>query len=142
MITKKQIKAIEQYQCAGCVVGGDLECYEHTDNYGIQCSAHVCGTMIMPTVGMLLLGMPTGFCRLGEGKQKVQIFKNYEHLNEGWNYGIYNVPVWKHRTEEGHILVRGLSPRINKTFLHVIIEDCFDSIDCIEIADDDIKKMD
>jgi hypothetical protein len=134
---------IERYQCPGCVVGGDIDCYECEDTYGIQCTRYVCGTMIVPIVGKIFLGMPKGFCRLGEDRnQKIQIFNDYKHLKEGWTYGTYNVPVWKYKDEHENILIRGLSPRINKPFLHIILEDCFDEIDCIEITEDEINEMD
>lgn len=46
-------------------------------------------------------------------------------------------------TYDGHItMIRGLSPRINKPFLHIIISNCVGLINCLEITEADINKMD
>lgn len=130
--------AIEEYQCPGCVCGSDTECYEKGDN--LECKKHVAGTMAMPHIGKFLLGMPTGFCRTGNIEEfKVYIFEN---LSKGWGFDKFNVPVWKHLDKNGNTLVRGISPRINAPFLHVVLGDCMDDIDCLEINQSDIDEMD
>jgi len=130
--------AVENYQCPGCVCGGDTECYEKGEN--IECGKHVAGTTAYPVVGRFFLGMPTGFCRTSN----IENFKLYvfESLADCWGYDKWNVPVWKHLDENGNTLVRGMSPRVNMPFVHVILGDCMDEIDCLEITKEDIDGMD
>ena len=63
-------------------------------------------------------------------------------LGDGWGYNKYNTAVWKHLNKEGHTLVRGLSPRTSKPFIHVFLEDCADDIDCLELFSEDLEGMD
>ena len=129
--------AVDEYQCCGCVLGGE-PCYEKGANE--ECAKHVPGTMAFPGIGIFLLGMPTGFNRLGPAKEmKVKIFKTF---SDGWGYNMFNIPVWKHLDKNGNTLVRGLSPRTNFPFLHVFLENCLDEIDCLEITNADIRDMD
>jgi len=126
---KLEIKnAIESYQCPGCVVGSDITCFEKADN-DKGCNKHVAGTMIFPIIGKIFLGMSKGFNRIGSyNEMPLQIFEYYEDF--GYNH--LNIPVWKHLNENGHTLIRGISPRINKPFLHVILEDCMEKVNCID----------
>lgn len=131
-------KAVETYQCPGCVVGSDTACYEKSKNEA--CEKHVPGTLIMPVVGRIFLGMPKGFDRLGScDKMKINIFRE---LPDAWGFDQFNVPVWKHKDEHGNTIVRGLSPRINAPFLHIILTDCMDSISCMEITKEIQEGMD
>ncbi len=131
-------KAVEEYQCPGCVCGGDTECYEKGD--GIECGKHVAGTTAFPVAGRFFLGMPIGFCRTAN----IENFKLYmfERLEDCWGYDKYNVPAWKHLDENGNTLVRGISPRVNMPFIHVILGDCMVGIDCLEVTKEDIDAMD
>jgi len=75
--------------------------------------------------------MPKGFNRIGQyNKMPLQIFEYYKDFD----YNHLNIPVWKYLNENKHTLVRGISPRINKPFLHVILEDCMDKVNCVDIA--------
>ena len=133
--------AIEEYQCSGCVVGGDISCFESNSNGGIGCGKHHAGTMIFPGVGNIFLGMPKGFNRLGEyRKLKPTIYDTFE--SSDWKYDMWNIPVWKHLSKDGHTFVRGLMPRRNEPFVHVFLENCLDKINCLEISQDDIDGMD
>jgi len=129
--------AIEEYQCPGCVVGGDISCYEKGDS--LECDKHVSGTTMIP-IGRIFLGMPKGFNRHGpvEG-MSIDIFKTF---SDGWGYTKLNIPVWKYLDNNGNTLVRGISPRINAPFIHVFLEDCIDKIDCTEITKIDLDGMD
>jgi hypothetical protein len=103
--------------------------------------------MIMPFPGLIFLGMPKGFNRLGsmQGQKeylKISIFENWEHCKKEFEYDKFNIPCWKYRNSKGYIFVRGLSPRINLPFLHIILEDCLDKIDCLEITEKDLADMD
>lgn len=134
-------QAIEEYQCAGCVVGSDTECVEYEKDSD-SCSKHVVGTLIMPVVGRIFLGMPVGFNRLGEQELPLKIFHSFDFMNEnGYGFDYLNVPVWRYLNKEGHTLVRGYRPRINDPFLFVILEDCMDKIDCFEMTHELMKGM-
>lgn len=133
--------AIEKYQCSGCVVGGDTSCFSGNPNGGIGCGKHHAGTMIFPIVGNIFLGMPIGFNRLGEyTKLKPIIYDTFE--SSGWKYDMFNIPVWKYLSKDGHTFVRGIMPRKNEPFIHVFLEDCMDKINCLEITQDDVDGMD
>jgi len=139
-----QKKAVETYQCSGCVNGNDFKCFECTDEVvGIGCTKHCPGTLVMGT-GYIFPGMPTGFNRLGpdprqqETRIRLSIIKDYDDFI----YDEFNIPSWKYKDEHGNILVRGLSPRINCNFLHVRLDDCFNKINCLEVTDEMIEGMD
>ncbi|RPJ70156.1 MAG: hypothetical protein EHM20_15690 [Alphaproteobacteria bacterium] len=72
----------------------------------------------------------------------IKIFKTFHDLEKNWAYDKFNVPVWKHLNESNHVLIRGLSPRINMPFLHIVLENCMDQINCLEITNKDIAEMD
>lgn len=134
-------KTIKEYQCSGCVLGEYPECYEQ-DHSGIGCKAHCAGT-IASGIGRLFLGLPTGFNRVGfNEKTKIWIFDSYSDLEEKWVYDKFNVPVWKYVNEHKHTLVRVFLPRINHSEIHIILEDCKDKINCLEIDQADIEEMD
>ena len=98
--------------------------------------------------------MPKGFNRLGhENEMPLHIFESYDSFLKDWKritmlgtessgYDDWNVPVWKFLDEHGNTLVRGLSPRVNSPFLHVILGDCRDRIPCIKIPKKIQKEMD
>lgn len=139
-----QKKLVEEYQCPGCVCGSDVECYEDSKCPGsLDCSAHVAGTMIAPGVGRIFLGLPAGFNRLGMAeKTKISIFRNWKDIQAAWSYDTFNVPVWKYLDERGNTLVRGLSPRINNSWIHVLLGDHRLEINCLEISKTVIENMD
>lgn len=131
-------KAIEEYQCPGCVCGSDIECFKNHYT-GIGCGHHHAGTGIVG-LGNFFLGMPIGFNKLGEySKMKPCIFDNLESYG---TYDKYNIPVWKFKNENGHTLVRGIMPRKNEPFIHIFLTNCIDKIECREILQEDIDEMD
>ena len=135
---KSKLKnAVEQYQCPGCVGGSNISCYKGDNT---QCTKHVAGTVIYPAIGTIFLGMSTGFNRKGNDENLV--IGMFNKLSEWGEYDKFNVPCWKYKDKSGNTLVRGLSPRLNKTFLHVFLEDCMTDINCLEITENDISKMD
>lgn len=134
---KNKIKeAIETYQCPGCINGSDITCF--TPHEGFGCGNHRSGTMML-SIGKIFLGLPKGFTRLGF--YDAMIPRIYEALEKD-HYNQWNVPVWKHLNEEGYTLVRGICPRTNWPFIDIILENCIDKIDCLEISNEDIKNMD
>jgi hypothetical protein len=139
---KANIKnAVEEYQCSGCISGSDISCFEENKNNGIGCGKHHAGTIIFPGVGNIYLGMPKGFCRLGEfTKMKPIIFDRFE--DSDWDYVKFNIPVWKYLSKEGYTIIRGLSPRTNNPFIQIFLEDCRDKINCLELSQTDIDSMD
>jgi hypothetical protein len=137
---KKNIKiAIEEYQCSGCVIGGDTTCFESRgEGYGCGCGKHCAGTYVYPLVGNVYLGMPKGFNRLGEfEKMKPNIYETFDD-----HYDIFNIPVWKYLSKDGHTFVRGLRPRKNEPFINIFLENCMDKIDCLGITEEVREAMD
>lgn len=133
--------AIEEYQCSGCMNGGGISCFEQNKVGGIGCGKHRAGTIVSGGIGKIFLGMPKGFNRLGEyNDMKPIIWDKFKDSN--WEYNQFNRPVWKYLNESGHTIVRGLMPRRNEPFLHIYLENCMDKIDCLEITQEDIDKMD
>lgn len=148
---KKIEKAINEYQCPGCSVGPYLKngCTSFEKrSWSESCDSHSAGTSIGLNT-KIFLGMPKGFNRTGVGlgdecRLKLDIFNSFEDVweKDGNPYDQFNIPVWKHLDKNGNTLVRGLSPRNNAPFLHVILEDCMDRIDCYEVSEELISEMD
>ena len=144
---KKKLKsAVETYQCPGCMGGTNTKCYSKS-NYSLACGEHRAGTAVSQ-IGKIFLGMPKGFNRLGVGfggdeNMSIEMFDSFQTKEDaGWEYDMFNIPFWKHVNADGHTLVRGFHPRINRPFLHVILEDCADKIDCYNIDLELIDQMD
>jgi hypothetical protein len=137
---KKLKVAIEEYQCSGCISGHNTECFEpcHT---GIGCGKHYAGTHVMPIVGKIFLGLPKGFNRLGHNNDDMKPFI-FNDLKDWGEYNKFNVPVWKHLDKNGNTIVRGLQPRLNVPFLHIILKNALTEINCELITDMDLKDMD
>lgn len=132
--------AIERLQCSGCMTGCDVSCFEKNPKGGIGCGKHYAGTII-GGIGKIFLGMPKGFNRLGEYNDlKPVIYDTFE--SSDWKYDMWNIPVWKHLTEDGYTLVRGIMPRKNEPFIHIFLENCLDKINCLEITQTNIDNMD
>lgn len=133
-------KAIEEYQCTGCIKGCDISCYEPKEGFGIGCGKHFAGTYIS-SIGKVFLGMPKGFNRLGKSEEtKIQIYNSYEECD--WKFDMWNIAIWKHLDKNGNTLVRGIMPRRNEPFIHVFLENCIDKINCFEITEEHINQMD
>lgn len=134
--------AVEEYQCPGCTRGHNIECFQK-NQYGSGCGAHSAGTFITE-IGRIYLGMPTGFNRTGDIVCPVEIFPTLQAAkDESSNvFGKFTVSVWKYLNKAGHTLVRVYCPRINTTLIMILLENCMDQIDAIEITEDDIENMD
>ena len=124
--------AVKEYQCPGCVCS-DGDCYKN-DGDGVGCSRHSIGTL-MPGLGGVFLGMPIGFNRVGpSGKfHKIRIYSDTASRLKKWGFDKFNVPVWK-MLYNGHTLIRGISPRTSMPFTIIVLEDCRDQVDCLEIT--------
>lgn len=132
-------KAIEEYQCVGCISGSDISCFSENEMGGIGCGKHRAGTLLS-SIGAIFLGMPKGFNRLGESTRlNPVIYENFE--SSDWKYNKFNIPVWKYLLN-GHTFVRGIMPRKNEPFIHIFLENCVDKIDCLLLSDCDIEGMD
>ena len=137
----KQIKAVEKYQCPGCVIGSDMNCGKFKPaQVGLGCGSHAAGTRIFPTIGLILLGMPKGFTRCGPQDLLPEIYGKVTD----YTYDFLNVPTWKWRNKKGHAFVRGHNPRTNRTFLHVFLSSDFgyDDIKCHELTEKELAKID
>ena len=89
--------------------------------------------------------MPKGFNRLGEiADLKPYVFESYEKFKEAYSggYNKFNIPVWKHLDKNGNTIIRGMQPRLNAPFIHVILGNCLTEIDCFMITDKDVEEMD
>ena len=138
---KTGLKLREIYQCHGCLTGPKEGCYKAA-KAGIGCDSHYPGTMVS-NEGTIFVGLPKGFNRLGDSRTiKVSIFESIEQPQGHWPYDKFNVPVWKYKNAAGHIIIRGLCPRINQGFIHVIAKGDFGSIDCLAVTEQDIERMD
>jgi len=133
--------AVKEYQCPGCVNGPYKECFiPSVDHQG--CASHFPGTVLMG-LSSVFLGLPKGFNRLGfSDKTKVSIFESYESAKSVWKYGWLNVVVWKHLDDNGNTIIRGLSPRINYSWIHVILGDCIDKFNCCEVTKEKMDEID
>lgn len=137
------MNAVEEYQCCGCVNGPYPDCFVK-DDVGIGCRKHYSGTSIgFPGVNKIFLGLPKGFNKLGMQKDlRPRIFETQEEQEKIWGYDKFNIPIWKHKNKEGHILVRGYMPRINEGFIHIILKGDFKKIKAKEITKKDMNGMD
>lgn len=134
-------EAIQEYQCPGCVRGPFPSCCVRNidPDYGCACNAHQPATT-QSHIGLIFLGLPKGFCRLGDSKRtKISIF---ESEADGWEYNKFQIPIWKHIDKLGNTLVRGICPRINDPWIHIYLNSHGEIINCLEITDQDIKEMD
>ena len=137
----KQIsKEVKCYQCPGCMGHGDSNnCFVGSKEKSISCQKHSPGTFASG-IGKFFLGMPKGFNRIGDQKEfELEIFKTQKDQETEWAYNCFNIPAWKHKNEKGHIFIRGYCPRVNKGFVHIILDGDFNSIKAHEI---DIREID
>lgn len=136
-------KAIQEYQCRGCVGGSNIECGSYKQSItGVGCETHCAGT-IVSGIGKIFLGMPKGFNRIGfYEKMSLYIFYDQEQQNTQWQYDLLNISVWKYQNDKGHILIRGLMPRINETFLHIILKGNFISYPGRCVTKKDLESID
>ena len=131
---------IKGLQCVGCASGDYPTCFAQS-SIGIGCKNHVAGTMVS-SIGRIFLGLPKGFNRLGEcDNLKLFIFENQAQHIEQCSYDKWNVPVWKYQYGN-YVLVRGFMPRLNKGFLHIILDGQIGEIKCYEVTESDIDAMD
>ena len=134
---QKLKETIEEYQCSGCVVGSDIECFKPHGG-GKGCGAHLAGTLLSG-IGKIFLGLPKGFCRLGFYNNMIpRIYTEWEEDQ----YNMWNMPVWKHLDTNGNTLVRGMCPRTNWPFIDIFIGDVRDKIECLEITQEQVNAMD
>ena len=129
---------IEEYQCCGCVCGGNIKCGKYKTSETLACDGHCAGTTVMG-IGRIFLGMPKGFNRLGvDDKLRIWIYKH----TDDFEYNNLNIPVWKYKNRKEHIFVRGLMPRVNTTFLQIFKSGNFNKINAYEVKDKFLKTID
>lgn len=135
---------VEKYQCPGCISGRNIGCGRfYKFEIGIGCGAHTAGTQLgVNPSERIFLGLPKGFSRTGPFRElAIIIFKDIEQQQEQFVYDWLNIPVWKYKTIEKHILIRGISPRINVPFLHIILKGKIKGIDCCLVKDKNFEEM-
>ena len=128
---------IEEYQCPGCVYGSDRECGSYKKSDTEACGSHCAGTSASG-IGRFFLGMPKGFNRLGSEDLKIWIYKH----TDDFDYDCFNIPVWKYKNSEKHIIVKGLMPRLNQTFLQIFQLGNIDKINAFLVTDEFLKTID
>lgn len=109
---------IGEYICPGCTNGHKPDAcvaYNPYHDWGYMCLAHCPGTTITPHVGRIILGLPKGFCRLGENKKYVRVWQ--QDTAPQWDH--LNVPVWA-MEKDGFLFVHTSCPRINQVNIDVI----------------------
>jgi hypothetical protein len=114
---------IETFQCPGCVCGSNVECeaYKLERDEFFRCASHVAGTLAVPG-GRFVLGLPTGFAKVGELDPKLHGASTNIRL---WQKGTRphwdrcNLPVWGIEKDE-HLFVRTYMPRLNVACVDVI----------------------
>ena len=89
----------------------------------------------MAGVGNLNLGLPKGFNRLGQDKDRKHSGTNnirlYEKFEDHPGYDFLNIPVWAMETTENDmdiLLVRCYSPRVNWDYVDVILNGKLDDV--------------
>lgn len=139
-MTKEQM--VEEFQCPGCVLGGNTQCGKYVwDDRELRCSSHVLGTM----VGLgnpVALGLPKGFCKPGwndDGRQRNKIAVRLFPQGEIPVWDRLNVPVWA-MEQNGFLFARTFAPRIDFTWVDVIeggtLAMCPNAINVAEFIDE------
>ena len=110
-------KMVEEFQCPGCVCGGDTSCgsYEYSDSDS-KCIRHVCGTQL--GIGnVIALGLPKGFNKPGWRHEADPVRARNTIDVRLWPAGSYpewdrlNVAVWA-LEKDGYLFVRTFAPRV------------------------------
>ena len=119
MIDKEMV---EKFQCSGCAAGSDTGCGSYKqEDYGehFTCASHCAGTSMLNGARLvsLYLGLPKGFNRIGNCKDKTSIRLYIMMPTDLWNH--LNVPVWA-MEEDGYLFVRTYCPRTDVTFVDVV----------------------
>lgn len=138
-------KNVKDLQCCGCLYScsakGEPDRYEKISPINIACKNHTPATTRMPG-GKILLGFPNGFNIIGPfEKIELNIFNTFEDMQKAWAFDFFNIASWKHLDAADRVFVRGYCPRINKPFQHVILENCLDKIDCLNVTAEDIENI-
>ena len=135
-------EAIQNYQCTGCLFGPFEECFEQSP-HSRSCIKHKPATLIS-SIGTILLGLPKGFNRLGDAKERcINIFTDFEDFKNFYTeYNKLNVPVWKYLDNLKNTIISVYLPRVNVTSVHIFLGDVRSKIDCMEITDTDLKEWD
>jgi len=119
---------VEEFQCPGCVHGGDTHCHLYKPSKemgkGGMCEGHVLGTML-GLGNSIALGLPKGFNKPGydyaaeppRAKTKMRIRLWTDGTKPKWDH--LNVPVW-YLERDGLLFVRTFMPRINLGIVDVI----------------------
>jgi hypothetical protein len=133
---------VKEYQCPGCGIESH-NCFSQSEA-DLSCKKH-CPGIFMIEAGIILLGMPKGFNRLGPVKKaNLSMFNTYDDFMKKYaNIKTkYCVPVWKYINKNKHTFLRLFNPRTNITEIIIILEDCSKEFTCIEITEEDIQFMD
>ena len=138
------LKAVEQYQCPGCINGLNPTDCSQAQVGASGCTTHRPGTNI-PGVGTIALGLPNGFNRFGPAEAiAVTVYESFEKMIELHpNLKTkFSLPIWKYLDAEGNTIVRWFSPRTNAGWSMVILGDCRDQMpNALELSAAEIAHM-
>ena len=119
-MTNEEKKMIEDFQCPGCVHGCDITCERFKfdkGEWGFHCCNHTPGTVIIPVVGTVYLGLPKGFNRVNPIDR--QSTKIRLHTNaKGFKPDKFNIAVWAIE-KDGYSFVRIYCPRIDMSWINI-----------------------
>lgn len=123
------LEMVKEFQCAGCVIGGDTDCGKYTpyQDGTAGCMAHIMGTTTPTKNGIVsfALGLPKGFNRGGRcwsdkhrwhSAMYIRLFPKGDTLPV---YDFLNVPVWA-MERDGFLFVRTAMPRMGEFAVDVI----------------------
>lgn len=132
MAEKKQIEAIQKFQCIGCGLGGpgpkQCSSFMMAEGYWVKrtkfyhCQKHTPGTFIAGC-GKIYLGLPRGFNKIGaiNASDRPERSNNIFIFEETPFYDEKNIPVWTMISEDNKwMFVRVYQPRINMSQIHII----------------------
>jgi hypothetical protein len=121
-------RLIEKFLCPGCVCGMNVDCGHYKpgeggdEKPGFECLGHVLGTVLMPGIGNIALGLPKGFnrpgycplCKRSPNQMPVRLWPAGTHPK--WDD--FNIPVWA-LEKDGFLFVRTACPRVAYYFVDV-----------------------
>jgi hypothetical protein len=124
MPNKIQLEMIENFQCPGCILGGNTQCgsFDMLDDSGMVHCKKWRPSTFLGRVGRIVLGLPKGFTRTGSvefGDKPFTYIRLYESPEKMMKYDKFNVAVWA-MEQDGYLFVRCYSPRNNWLFVDVI----------------------
>ena len=139
------LKAVNEYQCPGCMHGPDAETCDRSEVTAKGCTNHHSGTMGLG-IGNFALGLPKGFNRFGPSElRNIEIYESCEAMLRAIPNlkSIFSLPIWKHLDKHENTIMRWYSPRTNHGGSVVVLGDCREQFPtAIDITAENLAQMD